>query len=183
VPTSGHIRSNSTNSPILSYFLSNPSPTATLKSKFGGTAPVFEAEEEEHEGDTIGPSPSFGGLTSTIGRRASLAAPRIPSATAAAAVSTSPPATERGAGLLRRLSLGVSAVPQPKSPTLAPAPPPNTAVDGPMPFSAASPSLPSEKEAPLRRARRRATVSSGRAPRAPSPMGERILKGHFDGFN
>jgi hypothetical protein len=27
------------------------------------------------------------------------------------------------------------------------------------------------------------SIDNGRPRRAPSPMGERILKGHFDGFN
>lgn len=62
-----------------------------------------------------------------------------------------------------------------------PVTPPNTAV---------SPSADGAK-VPLvsprgTRARRSATLSvdgGGRPRRAPSPMGERILKGHFDGFN
>ncbi|KAI0671866.1 hypothetical protein C8Q78DRAFT_1078617 [Trametes maxima] len=39
--------------------------------------------------------------------------------------------------------------------------------------------------APARKARRANTMAPGtpRPRRAPSPMGERILKGHFDGFN
>ncbi|KAG1804705.1 uncharacterized protein HD556DRAFT_472282 [Suillus plorans] len=90
--------------------------------------------------------------------------------------------TDRGAGLLRRLSLGSALAKPPnmdntssQSPTI-PTAPPNSAV------SPATTTLPSF---PVRKARRSATVSidTGRRHRAPSPMGERILKGHFDGFN
>ena len=35
----------------------------------------------------------------------------------------------------------------------------------------------------MRKTRRSNTVSESKPRRAPSPMGERILKGHFDGFN
>ncbi|KAG1725381.1 hypothetical protein EDB19DRAFT_1756256 [Suillus lakei] len=94
-----------------------------------------------------------------------------------------PPAPEaqhdRGAGLLRRLSLGSALAKPPnmgsRSPT-SPTAPPNSAVS---PTTATLPVF------PVRRAKRSATVSidNGRPRRAPSPMGERILKGHFDGFN
>ncbi|KIK43309.1 hypothetical protein CY34DRAFT_803983 [Suillus luteus UH-Slu-Lm8-n1] len=94
-----------------------------------------------------------------------------------------PPAPEahndRGAGLLRRLSLGSALAKPPNmentSPT-SPTAPPNSAVS---PTSTTLPTF------PVRKARRSATVSmdNGRPRRAPSPMGERILKGHFDGFN
>lgn len=67
-----------------------------------------------------------------------------------------------------------------------PATPPNTAV----PNTAVDSSNGSQKmpnvNAQGARMRRSATVNvdgGGRTRRAPSPMGERILKGHFDGFN
>jgi hypothetical protein len=93
---------------------------------------------------------------------------------------------ERGTGLLRRLSLGnafarpgntgpTERVPSPPRP----ATPPNTAV-----CSAGNNTKMSNAQGT--RVRRSATVNvdaSGKIRRAPSPMGERILKGHFDGFN
>lgn len=105
------------------------------------------------------------------------------------------PRQERGTGLLRRLSLSSSTFIQVNDPPrhgiallsdkLAVKPthdqgsnaPPNTAVS------------PTMKDAPFprnSRQRRSATLSvdtTSRPRRAPSPMGERILKGHFDGFN
>lgn len=83
---------------------------------------------------------------------------------------------ERATGLLRRLSLST---PFAKPPVVTtgfgtgdqnPSAPPNTAY----------PQSPTNvNNLPNR------TLSPGRKPvkRAPSPMGERILKGHFDGFN
>ncbi|THH15331.1 hypothetical protein EW146_g5113 [Bondarzewia mesenterica] len=91
---------------------------------------------------------------------------------------------QRGSGVLRRLSLGsgftrpILTSMRPHSP-LQPNTPPSSAVSPP-----ASNELPSAT--PARKARR-ATTIAGRPNdlkrRAPSPMGERILKGHFDGFN
>jgi hypothetical protein len=88
---------------------------------------------------------------------------------------------ERGVNLLRRLSLGsalakpqIHDIPRSQSP-LQPQPPPNSAVT-------TTPAL--GRALPGRKARRSTTIAdSGRPRRAPSPMGERILKGHFDGFN
>ncbi|KIL64274.1 hypothetical protein M378DRAFT_163538 [Amanita muscaria Koide BX008] len=86
---------------------------------------------------------------------------------------------ERGTGFLRRLSMSSSTFNKPQvennnatSPR-APTPPPNSAV------------TPSEKTLPFSRNAklRRSTVSDGKRRRSPSPMGERMLKGHFDGFN
>jgi len=80
---------------------------------------------------------------------------------------------ERASGLLRRLSLSTSfSRPQPGfgNNDQPPAVPPNTAL----------PNSPTNKNSPLN-----GRNSPPRRPvrRAPSPMGERILKGHFDGFN
>jgi len=92
-------------------------------------------------------------------------------------VSFSDAHTERGTNVLRRLSLS-SAFVKPPFDTAAqvtpPSPPPNTAVS------------PTSKTAPFTvKPHRSATISTdgGKPRRAPSPMGERILKGHFDGFN
>jgi hypothetical protein len=85
------------------------------------------------------------------------------------------PHHERGVNVLRRLSLGgirkaATDIPQPTSPLA----PPNSAVSSsPITTTATQPN---------RKFRRSATVVE-RPHRAPSPMGERILKGHFDGFN
>ncbi|KAG2145365.1 uncharacterized protein EDB93DRAFT_1152022 [Suillus bovinus] len=97
-----------------------------------------------------------------------------------------PPAPEaqndRGAGLLRRLSLGSALA---KPPNMDNAQPPSPTGSTAPPNSAVSPTSTTLPSFPTRKARRSATVSidTGRRHRAPSPMGERILKGHFDGFN
>lgn len=151
-------------SPILSYFLAQ-SPTktqtsATLPFRKFGPAPVFEEDESTQ------PMPH----AAHHARRASMTvADRFNQPNNTAALPESH--VERGAGLLRRLSLstGASAFVKPPSPEA----PPNTAV------SPTAPSLPSPPDA----GHRRATTASARPRRAPSPMGERILKGHFDGFN
>jgi hypothetical protein len=100
---------------------------------------------------------------------------------------TSPPADDRGAGLLRRLSLS-SAFGRPVFPGThaGGTTPPNTSPVVPktanVDFKRSSPS-PSPVAG---RVRRSATIAvpnpSPPKARAPSPMGERILKGHFDGF-
>lgn len=102
---------------------------------------------------------------------------------------------DRGAGFLRRLSLGGSSFakvcndvtwdflsgnlqPQidtsPTSPS-PPSPPPNTATSPSIKFPTLS--------SPTKHRRATTAGENGRTRRAPSPMGERILKGHFDGFN
>ncbi|KAI6155099.1 hypothetical protein BKA82DRAFT_132735 [Pisolithus tinctorius] len=83
---------------------------------------------------------------------------------------------ERGVNILRRLSFGSAKNPAaPSTSPPQPAPPPNTAVS-------TSPVIPTSSFAG-RKPKRSATVTeSGRPRRAPSPMGERILKGHFDSF-
>ncbi|KAI6042911.1 hypothetical protein EDC04DRAFT_2655362 [Pisolithus marmoratus] len=91
-----------------------------------------------------------------------------------------PPVTEaqqvRGESILRRLSFGnAKTPPAPSTSPPQPAPPPNSAVS-------TSPIIPTTSFAG-RKPKRSATVTeSGRPRRAPSPMGERILKGHFDSF-
>lgn len=96
-----------------------------------------------------------------------------------------PPAPEghhdRGAGLLRRLSLGSALAKPPNADTLRSRSPPSPT----PPNSATSPTISTLPVFATRKAKRSATVSidTGRPRRAPSPMGERILKGHFDGFN
>ncbi|KAJ7707354.1 hypothetical protein B0H17DRAFT_1032470 [Mycena rosella] len=157
-------------SPILSYFLAQSptkSPSTFPFRKFTGPAPVFEEEERDAK-EVPAVSHARRASTAVAGRFA--ANPQN---------SVLPDAhNERGQGLLRRLSL--SSGPNPfaghdgkRSPPHAP---PNTAV------SPTSNSLPFGRDAKPRRAAT-LSVAEGRPRRAPSPMGERILKGHFDGFN
>jgi len=154
-------------SPILSYFLAqSPTKSQTLpfRSKFGTTAPVFEGDESTQQ--AIPPAAHHA-------RRASVTvAERFNQSNNAPALPESH--VERGAGLLRRLSLSTGAPAYGKSSYSPPEVPPNTAV------SPTAQNLPFPRDAK----HRRATTNSGVPPRrAPSPMGERILKGHFDGFN
>ncbi|KAF8623683.1 hypothetical protein AX17_007381 [Amanita inopinata Kibby_2008] len=86
---------------------------------------------------------------------------------------------ERGAGFLRRLSLNSTSFNKPQidtnSPTMPPSPPPNSATSPTTksPLFSSSPT----------KTRRSFTMDNSKTRRAPSPMGERILTGHFDGFN
>ncbi|EGN98805.1 hypothetical protein SERLA73DRAFT_160461 [Serpula lacrymans var. lacrymans S7.3] len=157
-------------SPILSYFMTQ-SPnkgSATFPFKRGFAAsPVFEEEVQDEF-----PITSHARRASTAGRFIPQSAPDAQQ--------------DRGAGLLRRLSLGgafnkslngTTEVTRPQSPP-RPSTPPNTAVT-PTGNGSRLPTTPSRTKG-----RRSATLSVGTGPRrAPSPMGERILKGHFDGFN
>ncbi|KAH9945075.1 uncharacterized protein BXZ73DRAFT_96057 [Epithele typhae] len=163
-------------SPVLSYFLaqSPKSPPSTFPFRRGMGAPtVFEGEDDGFEADKpIG----------RHGRRASAAAwpghDRFPPA--APVVPAAGQQQDRAAGLLRRLSLGGS-IARPPVPVGMAAP----RLVGP-PDIAAAPRSKSPGTTPTPRKPRRANTlapGSPRPPRAPSPMGERILKGHFDGFN
>ncbi|KAF8825270.1 hypothetical protein F5879DRAFT_926020 [Lentinula edodes] len=159
-------------SPILSYFLAQ-SPTktqtsATLPFRKFGPAPVFEEDESNQQ--SMPPAAHHA-------RRASMTvADRFSQPNNTSGLPESH--VERGAGLLRRLSLSTGAPAFGKhlagTPQFIPEAPPNTAV------SPTAPNLPYPRDTKHRRA---TTTSSARPHRAPSPMGERILKGHFDGFN
>ncbi|KAG9104811.1 hypothetical protein FRC06_009281 [Ceratobasidium sp. 370] len=97
---------------------------------------------------------------------------------------------ERGNGLLRRLSLGSAFGSRPTPAILSGSPPQNVAA--PAPKLPAAPTAP--REAPVARKpsplRGNSLGLGGLAPpaqdpikhRGISPMGERMLKGHFDGF-
>lgn len=160
-------------SPILSHFLAQSptfktptSATFPFKRKFGPT-PVLEAEEEAEAEIPV----------AAHARRASV--------NVANRFINNPPSTipethsDRGTNLLRRLSLSSAAFAKPQFDSTGriaspPSPPPNTAVS------------PTARTAPFSNKPRRSTtvsVDGGKQHRAPSPMGERILKGHFDGFN
>ncbi|KAJ7238575.1 hypothetical protein B0H12DRAFT_1137251 [Mycena haematopus] len=148
-------------SPILSYFLAQ-SPT-----KSPGTFPFRKLPVFEEEDSDALPAVSHARRASTVvaGRFAQNPT-AIPDAH-----------NERGQGLLRRLSLSTGFMSPADGKRSPPNAPPNTAV------SPTQATLPFGRDA--RSPRRSAILSAGdgRPRRAPSPMGERILKGHFDGFN
>ncbi|KAI0342685.1 hypothetical protein BDW22DRAFT_136514 [Trametopsis cervina] len=157
---------------VLNYFLSQSpkSPTATFPFRRGFGAAVFEDDSE----------PDLTAPPSTKHRRASTAAwpssPTSPTSPSSFAAPQGPQQQDRAVGLLRRLSLGGAALKPPMPPTRTLQPPPNT------PAVERGPSPP---PTPGRKPRRANTLAAGaqRPKRAPSPMGERILTGHFDGFN
>ncbi|KAJ7081782.1 hypothetical protein B0H15DRAFT_924123 [Mycena belliarum] len=147
-------------SPILAYFLAqspSKSPSTFPFRKFG-SAPVFEEDEFDNK-ETSAFSHSRRASTAVAGRLSQV--PPLPDTH-----------SERGQGLLRRLSLSIA----PDGKRSPPGVPPNSAV---------SPTFPVMPFGRNDKPRRSATLSvaEGRPRRAPSPMGERILKGHFDGFN
>ncbi|KAF8223859.1 hypothetical protein L208DRAFT_1425949 [Tricholoma matsutake] len=149
-------------SPILSYFLGqsptkNPGTSTFPFNRKFGPSPVLEEEQEI-------PAATHARRASAVvaGRFAQSQTQPLPD-----------PHVERGTAFLRRLSL--SSGPFAKPLNEGTDPPPNSAVS---PVSTSKLSLRDTKP------RRSATVNEGGKPRrAPSPMGERILKGHFDGFN
>ncbi|KAF5372765.1 hypothetical protein D9615_010101 [Tricholomella constricta] len=155
-------------SPILSYFLAQSPAKAPANGTFPfnrkfGPPPVFEDDEMEVPAAAHARRAS----TTVAGRFAHPQPASLPD-----------PQLERGSGLLRRLSLSSGAFAKPHN-EARPAP------HSPPPNSAQSPTA---KNTPFvhnnNKPRRSATVNEGSRPRrAPSPMGERILKGHFDGFN
>ncbi|KAF9260080.1 hypothetical protein L218DRAFT_974472 [Marasmius fiardii PR-910] len=156
-------------SPILSYFLTQSPPTKAttpgtfpFRSKFSSTAaPAFEVEEDVQN-------------EPHAARHARRASTTVADRFTQQPIPTTLPDNrlDRGTGLLRRLSLSTAA------PTLTrpgPPAPPNSAVSPTSPGSL--PPFAETKTKP----RRSNTLVTPR--RAPSPMGERMLKGHFDGFN
>ncbi|KDN48718.1 hypothetical protein RSAG8_02705, partial [Rhizoctonia solani AG-8 WAC10335] len=90
-----------------------------------------------------------------------------------------PVETDRGQGILRRLSLGSAFAPRP-SPALMNSSPPQ--IHQPIPAPRGSPVL--RKPSPLRGNGNSLglQVQDPVKQRGISPMGERMLKGHFDGF-
>ncbi|KAI0067282.1 hypothetical protein BV25DRAFT_1911936 [Artomyces pyxidatus] len=182
-------------SPLLSYFMSTSptKPAATFPfrrvSGFSGAPPVFEDEEAQ---DADAPS-------ALHARRATTAwAGNGRASQQQASPPTNPPVPdaqqiqrERGVGVLRRLSLS-SGFKQPFLPgaNRSNSPPrpstPPSAVDSTIPIASAR-TVHRDLSPGSRRVRRATTMNVRSAEtkqrRAPSPMGERILKGHFDGFN
>ncbi|KLO09732.1 hypothetical protein SCHPADRAFT_550705 [Schizopora paradoxa] len=169
-------------SPILSYFFPLPtkqsaavqvptSPLDSLSKAFVTDAP----EGMSYPNDIEPPLVRHARRLSSTWSQSSGAAVRFSAAAAAtgsAAVSGVATGGEddRGARLLRRLSLG-TALNKPSMP-----PPSAPATDAPpLPLTPRTPT--SAKKM------RRRTLAAEPPRRAPSPMGERILKGHFDGFS
>ncbi|RDX57124.1 hypothetical protein OH76DRAFT_1476580 [Lentinus brumalis] len=170
-------------SPILSYFLAQSPkspPNATFPFRRGTGAPgLFDGDDDALEADKSIPRNGHA-------RRASTATWPTQDRFAQPPVSPAAPVSghqqDRAAGLLRRLSLGGNNLPRPPVPVVKPA---NGTANAQR--STTPPGMKSAGAAaiPTRKARRSNTMAAGtpRPPRAPSPMGERILKGHFDGFN
>ncbi|KAJ6561973.1 hypothetical protein B0H19DRAFT_1210032 [Mycena capillaripes] len=169
-----NIPSSPGTSPILSYFLAQsptktppPSHSASLgpRSLKGIYRNLTEEEMEPKEVPAV--SHARRASTAVAGRFTQTPNTALPDAH-----------SERGQGLLRRLSLSSAFMNPNDGKRSPPNAPPNTAVSptqSTLPFGRERDSKP----------RRSATLSTtdGRPRRAPSPMGERILKGHFDGFN
>ncbi|EJD06865.1 uncharacterized protein FOMMEDRAFT_144731 [Fomitiporia mediterranea MF3/22] len=181
-PRVGTAQSPST-SPILSYFFQAPNKVASVipqspTAGFGSIGRGFPAkpqeqpimeEDEEHESSIV-----------RHARRMSTSAGWAPAAPRFNAPTTAEQ-VERGAGLLRRLSLGSAFIrPQPPSPPLQHSVP---SVAAPAPGSPPTMKQPPSPGRKKRRASTLAVPGEARPRRSPSPMGERILKGHFDGFN
>ncbi|KAI0787514.1 hypothetical protein C8Q74DRAFT_1366381 [Fomes fomentarius] len=189
-------------SPILSYLLSQSpkSPPSTFPFRRGISGAIFQGEISAHATQLASMSPIDPRRPSLFvprfsdedavdpekptprhGRRASAAAwpagDRFPQMTPVPPTVPAPQ-QDRAAGLLRRLSLGGSLT-RPPVPVLKP-----TNLPPQAPRATTPPGMKSGVT-PTRKARRANTMAPGtpRPPRAPSPMGERILKGHFDGFN
>jgi len=181
-------------SPILSYFfgkdsISKPLPTTKPAASTGPQLPPVPDEDDEftpgptstpmlghHRAMSMGSWSRF--PTSPIAGPSSMAGSNVPP--------NSPQETvQRGAGVLRRLSLG-AAFARPVLPAIT------QGQDGKMdgnslhraktigPASAENGGFQGRRSA--RRATLCSTDSANIRPRAPSPMGERMLKGHFDGF-
>ncbi|QRV90040.1 hypothetical protein RhiJN_18058 [Ceratobasidium sp. AG-Ba] len=204
-PTHGRARSavspNSPTLPQLSPSLAGKSlsaifsgPQSPLKSNSfftnggggtGGGGPGIVMEDDDHDHDDFhGELPASPPRSHT--RHGSISwgtAPRV-------AGSEMDTRIERGNGLLRRLSLGSAFASRPNPSMLTGSPPQNVAA--PTPKMPAAPMAPREapvvrKPSPLRG---NSLGLGGLAPpaqdpvkhRGVSPMGERMLKGHFDGF-
>jgi len=162
-------------SPILNYFLAqspkSPTTSATFPFRRGFGSSVFDEDAPETE-------------VSRHARRASTAWAGTTERVSPPQPSVVPDQTDRAAGLLRRLSLGGAAlrpqVPQIKTTAATASAEPEVRTRARTP-----PNTPAVERPQLARKPRRATLAPGtaRPKRAPSPMGERILTGHFDGFN
>ncbi|KAH9915100.1 uncharacterized protein B0H18DRAFT_1087632 [Fomitopsis serialis] len=161
-------------SPILSYFFGQTSPKAPANSlpfrrNFGPPA-----IDEDDEAPASPQSPTKHARRASTAWAGSERFAQPPAAT--------PEQHDRATGVLRRLSLG-GAMARPQIPQFKNA----TSGEG-MQRSATPPTLsstPTPMNGTPRKTRRSNTINPGtqRPKRAPSPMGERILTGHFDSFH
>jgi hypothetical protein len=181
------VPSSPTSSSFLSYLMSSSPKTSTSfpyrRPPGFGAPPVFE-DEEGQEVEVRNTSHHQRRATTGwagTGRTPSSQRPAVP-----------PPVIEeqhaRGAGVLRRLSLGgglnsaffqQGTANRPSSPPPPATPPPTAVTPSATSDFATNQNIPNGRT----RMRRSATLSVPPRNRAPSPMGERILKGHFDSFN
>ncbi|KAI0091198.1 hypothetical protein BDY19DRAFT_688967 [Irpex rosettiformis] len=165
--------SPTTSSGVLNFFLgqSPKSPTNTFPFRRGFSTAVLD---DDSEGDTTAPH-------SALHRRASVAGWPTTATTSAGVPPVTTHQQSRASGLLRRLSLGGAAL----NPPASSAQPTTRDGDRVPPNTPAVPRGPSPPTTTGRKTRRANTLAPGsqRPRRAPSPMGERILTGHFDGFN
>jgi len=181
-------------SPILSYFfgkdaLSKPLSTTKPAASTGPQLPPLPDEDDEitpggkstpilghHRAMSMGSWSRF--PASPIAGSSSMAGSNV--------LPNSPQDTvQRGAGVLRRLSLG-AAFARPTLPTMKQEQDGNMDGNSLHRAKTIGPASAENSGFQGRRAARRATLGSTDGanvkPRAPSPMGERMLKGHFDGF-
>jgi len=158
----------------LAYFLgaaTSPPARATSGPGFPFTAAKSSAIDEDEESPPGGSTIGLFGIGAHT-RRGSWAQNG-----AFAPVSGTP--NDRGAGVLRRLSLsGAFQRPAINGPSGIPTAPPSSAVN-----TSPSHAVPTLAEPKLRKGRAATLgVSDPTKKRGISPMGERLLKGHFDGF-
>ncbi|TDL25718.1 hypothetical protein BD410DRAFT_813440 [Rickenella mellea] len=166
------VSTSPTSSPILSYFFAASPTKTTLATPF--TRPRTE-DDTEH------PLAAHARRMSTSWASNNPRFSQTLKANPTAPQPVTEAAQERGAGLLRRLSLSSALARAPPPTPASPAAPPNV-LQAPAPQRKGSPPLATSTRKP-RRSSTLGVPGGDRPRRAPSPMGERILKGHFDGFH
>lgn len=166
----------------LAYFLG--AATSPLRTTAGTgfpwnsskTAAVIDEDEESPPGGANAGLFGVGGHT----RRGSWAQNPLQSTTGQV------PTSDRGTGVLRRLSLSNTFRPNFSTSTNVPAAPPPSAVSVSPVLSRGVPTLGEPRPGRKPRSASLAVPGSGQEgsgkKRGISPMGERLLKGHFDGF-
>ncbi|KAH7341534.1 hypothetical protein B0J17DRAFT_765580 [Rhizoctonia solani] len=169
-PTLPQLSPSLTGKSLTQIFSGPQSPLKSFKSEgpgFSNMKPgVVEEDDDEHAHDDFhGEFPASPPRSHT--RHTSIG-------------SWSRPEMDRGQGILRRLSLGSAFAPRP-SPAILNSSPPQ--IHQPTPAPRDSPVL--RKPSPLRGNSNSLGLQQIQDPvkqRGISPMGERMLKGHFDGF-
>lgn len=168
---------------------------------------LFSADDESLDADTL---PTFHGRSASANW--TTGPPRFPQPSSPPIIpipEAQQSQQQRGTGVLRRLSLSSGfgrvciplAYPTPDSPEMArsspyqpnimslnrPQSPPRPGTPPPSAVNMAPQNGGLSVASPGRKPRRATTLgvrpADSKVRRAPSPMGERILKGHFDGFN